>query len=681
MLSQIAERIRRSETVARAISDVGRQDRAVRLGGLAGSSAAVLASLIYRELGVTVAVVCPDQGEALREDLESLLGPEEVLYFPDWEVLPYDEFSPHEAIVGTRLRTLALLRDKRRAIVVIPVRAFIRMIIPSDDLGTNILSLAVKQSVRPEDLVALLLRAGYARVSVVEDIGTFATRGGIIDIYPQGLDNPVRVELLGDEIESIREFDPISQRSVRQIDSARVLPAREVILSDAAIANFMRALEGKHLRGQEIEDVVIHVKDRFFFDGLEAYAPHFFSERATISSYLPKETRLILVEPESLREKAEAVVAEAATRFKERKGTGRGLPAPEAVFGDLAEEVSRLGGVNAVEFSSLATTQGVTDLGFRSSEPFGGNLKVLQAATAEAASAGYRTYILCDNIGQVERLEEIISVEGGAVTIGVASLSEGFTLPDAKLRVITDREIFGRYKRKPRYPRFKGEGPLESYRALNVGDFVVHVNHGIGQYGGIERLTVEGRETECMLVHYQDGDKLFVPIDQLDLVQKYIGRDGEPPALSKLGGAGWERIKARTKKAIKEMAEELVRIYALRQARPGHAFKPDTRWQRELEASFIYDDTIDQARASEEIKRDMERPKPMDRLVCGDVGYGKTEVAIRAAFKAMMDGKQVAVLVPTTVLAQQHYYTFKERLADYPVTIEMLSRFRTAKEQ
>jgi transcription-repair coupling factor (superfamily II helicase) len=275
----------------------------------------------------------------------------------------------------------------------------------------------------------------------------------------------------------------------------------------------------------------------------------------------------------------------------------------------------------------------------------------------------------------------MILAEGGAVAIGVANLTEGFTFPDAKLQVITDREIFGRYKRKPRYPRFKGEGPIESYRALNLGDFVVHVNHGIGQYGGIERLTVEGRETECMLVHYQDGDKLYVPIDQLDLIQKYIGRDGEPPALSKLGGAAWERIKARTKKAIKQMAEELVRIYALRRARPGHAFKPDTRWQRELEASFIYEDTAAQARAAEEIKRDMERPKPMDRLVCGDVGYGKTEVAIRAAFKAMTEGKQVAVLVPTTVLAQQHYYTFRERLADYPMTVEMLSRFRTAKEQ
>ena len=681
MLSRIVDRIGRSPAIEGLLAAARTQAGPLRLGGLAGASAAIIISLIYRETGATVAVVCPDQAEALRDDLESLLGQEEVFHLPDWEVLPYDDVSPHEAIVGTRLRTLAQLADGGKGVVVIPLRAFLRMVIPPEDIRSSTLALAVGQQVKPETLIATLVQAGYCRAPVVEDVGTFATRGGIVDIYAQGHDNPVRLELLGDRVESLREFDPVSQRSVRKIDSARILPAREVVLSDPAIAHFFKALEGKRLKGSEVEDVVIHVKDRFFFDGIEAYAPHFFSEQATISSYLPGDARLVLIEPAELEEKARDLEAEAEARFKERKGAAAGLPAPDALFGSLAGEASRFEPSRTVEISQLGAAPGSVPLGFRSSEPFAGNLKVLQAATVEATEAGYTTYVLCDNVGQVERLEELISTEGGGVTVGVGSLTEGFVFPEAKLRVITDREIFGRYKRKPRYPRFKGEGPIESYRALSVGDFVVHVNHGIGQYGGIERLTVEGRETECLLVRYQDGDRLYVPIDQLDLVQKYIGRDGEPPALSKLGGAGWERIKARTKKAIKEMAEELVRIYALRQARPGHAFKPDTRWQRELEASFIYEDTADQARAAAEIKRDMERPKPMDRLVCGDVGYGKTEVAVRAAFKAMMDGKQVAVLVPTTVLAQQHYYTFKERLADYPIAIEMLSRFRTAKEQ
>jgi transcription-repair coupling factor (superfamily II helicase) len=222
---------------------------------------------------------------------------------------------------------------------------------------------------------------------------------------------------------------------------------------------------------------------------------------------------------------------------------------------------------------------------------------------------------------------------------------------------------------------------VESYRALNHGDFVVHIDHGIGRYGGVKRLVVDGRETECLLMNYQGGDRLYVPIDQMDLLQKYIGKDSEPPSLSKLGGASWERVKARTRKAIKQMAEELIKLYALRQARPGFAFSQDSTWQRELEASFIYEDTPDQVRSTQDIKTDMQADKPMDRLICGDVGYGKTEVAVRAAFKAVQDGKQVALLVPTTVLAQQHYHTFRERLADYPVRVEMLSRFRTRKEQ
>jgi transcription-repair coupling factor (superfamily II helicase) len=442
----------------------------------------------------------------------------------------------------------------------------------------------------------------------------------------------------------------------------------------------MKALKGRRIKGRKIEEVAIHVKDRFFFEGMEAYAPFFYSDETTLQDYLPADATCIILEKDALHEKAEAVKTEAENLFTEKHGRRAMLPAPERLFADIETELSRMGG-KTVEIYALKPEKDVVKLDFRSPESFGGSLKVLNSVLDSSVREGYDTFILCDNIGQVERLEEVVSGGDGHITIGVGNLRQGFVFPDAKLRVLTDHEIFGRYRRRPRYPRFRGEGPISSYRVLNPGDFVVHVNHGIGQYGGVQALTVEGRETECVLVYYQGGDKLFVPIDQLDLLQKYIGKDGEPPSLSKLGGVAWERVKQRTKKAIKEMAEELIRIYALRRARPGHAFKSDTRWQKELEASFIYEDTPDQVRATGEIKADMESRKPMDRLICGDVGYGKTEVAIRAAFKAVMDGKQVAVLVPTTVLAQQHYYTFTERLAEYPLVVEMLSRFRTRKEQ
>ncbi len=680
MLSSILEILKKSPSIERFLNAVESEQR-VEVGGLAGSSTSIIVGILFGRLLRSVFVVCPDEAESLKEDIEDVVGPENVVYFPDWEILPYDELSPHEAIVGQRLKALSDLLEGKKKIVVTSLRAFLRRIIPPEDLAKSLLRIRKGDTLELKDVVRNLVEAGFTRVAAVEEVGTFSVRGGIVDVYSPGLENPVRIELFGNEVESLREFDVISQRSVKHLDSVTIAPAREVVLNDESVERFLSSLRGKRLRGRRIEEVAIHVRDRFFFDGLEAYAPTFYSCEAALSSYLPSDALVVLIEPESLKDKAEYIVDEVRMRYQQAEGRKNHLPLPEKVLDSLDIAIDRVSGRKIVEISAFKPTPDAMHLDFRAPETFGGSLKVLRNVLEESIADGYRIYILCDNEGQVERLEEIISTDSDCVTIGVGALRQGFVFNEARLKVITDSDIFGRYKRRPRYPRFRGEGPIESYRALNVGDYVVHVNHGIGQYGGVERLVVEGRVTECLLVHYAGGDKLYVPIDQLDLLQKYIGKDGQPPNLSKLGGAGWERIKARTKKAIKEMAEELIRIYALRKARPGHAFKPDTHWQKELEASFIYEETPDQLRATEEIKRDMESDRPMDRLVCGDVGYGKTEVAIRAAFKAVMDGKQVAVLVPTTVLAQQHFYTFRERLAEYPVIVEMLSRFRTKRDQ
>jgi transcription-repair coupling factor (superfamily II helicase) len=295
--------------------------------------------------------------------------------------------------------------------------------------------------------------------------------------------------------------------------------------------------------------------------------------------------------------------------------------------------------------------------------------------------AEHELFLLCDNEGQAERLRELLDTDAAAVTVAVGALHEGFVLREARLVVFTDHELFNRYRRKRRYPRYRGAGPLEDFQALREGDVVVHVTHGIGRFVRLESIEVEGRRHDCVVVAYSGNDKLFVPTDQLDLLEKYVGKDGEVPKLDRLGGKEWARTKARTKKAIKEMAEELIQLYAARQSRPGHAFGPDTHWQQEIESSFLYEETPDQLRAIDDVKADLESDKPMDRLVCGDVGYGKTEVAVRAAFKVVMEGKQVGILVPTTLLAEQHLSTFRERFADFPVKVEMLSRFRTAAQQ
>ncbi len=363
------------------------------------------------------------------------------------------------------------------------------------------------------------------------------------------------------------------------------------------------------------------------------------------------------------------------------------VPAEEVSAASLssAEEVtgSSAGGAS----TGRIATNAIVTYAFHSEPqpPYAGSLERLRA-DLERLAATHDLFLLCDNEGQAERLRELLEADeaaGGpaAVSILVGGLHEGFVLSDARLVAFTDHELFNRYRRVRRYPRYRGAGPIEDYQALRVGDYVVHVQHGIGRYQGLEPVVVDDLRRDCLVVAYQGTDKLFVPSDQLDLLEKYVGKEGEVPRLDRLGGKEWARVKARAKKAIKDMAEELLQIYAARQAQPGHGFGPDTHWQRELETSFIYEETPDQAQAVADVKRDMERPRPMDRLVCGDVGYGKTEVAVRAAFKAVMDGKQVAVLAPTTLLAEQHLSTFRERVADFPVKVEMLSRFRTASQQ
>lgn len=677
MIRSILEILKRSQSLKRAIDQIRLQDD-VLLSGLVGSSLPVLVGILFETLRKDIMVVCPHDADEIRHDLESVVGSDLVNFFPDWGIDFYDDLSPNEEVIGLRLKTLGDLLTQRPTIVVTSPQAIARRIIPCQDLKSGCLHLAVGQAAGLGQVLGRLIEMGYTRVPVVEEKGFFAVRGGIVDVFPPSEQSPIRLEFYGDVIESLRRFDTSTQRSVETIEEAVILPAREILLDQASIERFTSHVPQKSK--PEIQRMLSHIRERFFFEGLEAYAPYFYSKPATLISYLPRGSLCVLVEPDEIRSAVQSQLEAAYQRYQERKADHGALPPPEVSLDSIDDLNKRMACQRRIGIVAIPTEKAI-QLPFRGVEPTGGSLRVLNSILDQSIKQGYRIYILCESQRQARSLEEVVDTRSQSVSIGVGSLKRGFVLDEINLKVITEADIFGDFVRRPRHVRFKGGIALESYRELDVGDYVVHVNYGIGRYGGIERLVIDGTETECIIIHYQGGDKIYVPIDHLDLVQKYIGKDGEPPALSKLGGLGWERVKARTKKAIKEMAEELIRIYAIRKARPGYAFKPDTLWQKQLEASFIWDDTPDQIRVTEEIKRDMESEKPMDRLVCGDVGYGKTEVAIRAAFKAVMDGKQVAVLVPTTVLAQQHFYTFKERLAEFPVVVEMLSRFRTAGEQ
>jgi len=413
---------------------------------------------------------------------------------------------------------------------------------------------------------------------------------------------------------------------------------------------------------------------------LEWLASLFELPQTTILDYLPFDCVVFLDEPPFIQNELDLIRTETEHLFGGAEKREEAVPEPEVLFDNLESFLARVCQFQVVENLSLGEEKESIKLGMTEPEVFGGNLDLLRSAIRDHKTQGQKVYIFCDNPGQRDRLSELLDHEAEGVNLEVGLLNSGFSFPQIDLVCLTDHQIFSRYLRRRRKRRFNEGIALSSYSALSVGDFVVHIDFGIGKYAGLESLLVDQRKRECLRLLYQGGDKLYVPIEEFNRVHKFVGKEGAP-TLSKLGGTSWEKLKKRTQKAIQDMAEELIELYAERKAKPGFAFSPDSLWQRELEASFIYEETPDQLSAIQAIKEDLEKKIPADRLICGDVGYGKTEVAIRAAFKCVMDGKQVAILVPTTILAQQHLVTFSERLMEYPVKVEMLSRFRSRKEQ
>ena len=655
-----------------------------RVSGLAGSSRSLLLAHAHRKRGGATLAVVEDTAaaEEMFEDVSSLLGPGDVALFPPWEVLPYDQVSPPGDLSGRRLDALRGLMENRPLFVVATVRAVMQRTMPPAVLAGSILHVAEGAAVPLSELTARCNRLGYERTDMVQAPGHFSVRGGIVDVYPHGMEQPCRIEFFGDEVESIRLFDIYTQRSSRNIRELTVLPNREMIdepeTRDDVVRRVRQAGESHAIDPSEL---VSHIEDGGLFEGSERYLPWFHPSAATIMNYLPDHTLIVRCEPDELEREAESFAEEYESTHMRRTEAGDLVPAPgEAILGwrDVKEESDYYGTMDMVRGARSA--RGWLAIGTEASGVYQGAMDVLRSRLEEWKADRARVVVVCDNEGQAERLREILGPDAPEIEMAVGPMHAGFILPDLPLVVLTDAEIFNRYRRRRRRV-FKEGVVIEDFTSLKEGDYVVHIDHGIGRYVGLKRIAVDDRERDCLTLIYAGDDRVFIPIEQLHRVQKYIGSDGEVPALSKLGGRAWEQAKTRTRKAVREIAEDLVKLYAARQLSPGFAFSADTPWQKEMEDSFIYEDTPDQEQASSDVKSDMEKAVPMDRLICGDVGYGKTEVAIRAAFKAVLDGKQVAVLAPTTILAQQHLTTFSERLADYPVNIRMLSRFIPPREQ
>ncbi|MER6104745.1 transcription-repair coupling factor [Streptomyces sp. NPDC001832] len=687
---------------------------------------------LAREAGRTVLAVTATGREAedLAAALRTLLPPDTIAEFPSWETLPHERLSPRSDTVGRRLAVLRRLAHPRKddpetgpvKVVVAPIRSVLQPQVKGlGDLEP--VALRIGQSADLGRTVDALAAAAYSRVELVEKRGEFAVRGGILDVFPPTEEHPLRVEFWGDDVEEIRYFKIADQRSLEIAEHGLwAPPCRELLLTDE-VRERAAALAELH---PELGELLGKIAEGIAVEGMESLAPVLVDDMELLLDVLPKGSMALVCDPERVRTRAADLVA-TSQEFLQASWAATAMSSADEVRSDKGGGGRRAG--QAPIDVGAASLRGIADVRDRARElgmmwwsvsPFAADdeldtdtLKLTMHApesyrgdTARALADtkgwiadGWRTVYVTEGQGLASRTVEVLSGEGVAarldpdladispsvVHVSCGAIDHGFVDPALKLAVLTETDLTGQRtatKDLGRMParRRKTIDPL----TLETGDYIVHEQHGVGRYIEMVQRTVQGATREYLLVEYapakrgQPGDRLYIPTDQLEQVTKYVG--GEAPTLHRLGGADWTKTKARAKKAVKEIAADLIKLYSARMAAPGHVFGPDTPWQRELEDAFPYAETPDQLTTIAEVKQDMEKSVPMDRLICGDVGYGKTEIAVRAAFKAVQDGKQVAVLVPTTLLVQQHHGTFTERYSQFPVTVRALSRFQSDSE-
>ncbi|WP_420452818.1 transcription-repair coupling factor [Ilumatobacter sp.] len=639
-------------------------------------------------------VACPTgtMARQLHDDLVQFLPVDDVALFPGWETLPFERVSPNVETMGQRLDVLWRLRDPERApkVIVAGVRGLLQKLGPGA-LEVEPIEIRPGGEVDPDALAARLVEFGYRREELVEHRGEFARRGAIIDVYPSTADAPIRIDLWGDEVDRLTRFAVSDQRSTVDLDHVRVFPARE-LTPTATVRERAAALVEREPWGREQWE---RLADGNHFDGMESWLPWLADDETLITDVLPDSAKVVLVEPRRMRDRAADLIAEEDDLARTLASTW--ARDPDKTFPRLHAEPDVLL-ARAGSFWSIDSTPESPDVDVVQAMGWGpvvGDGTGLTDRLSELLADGYRVVVAADGDGSARRLKSLLLDQGldlrirtstgdgdGAGielppggSIVVAPLQRGVTLGRAKVAIVAESDLTGR-RRAHRSARARKRGETAStFEDLTAGSFVVHHQHGVGVYEGMVKRAIGGVERDYLLLSYKGGDKLYIPSDQIDSIRQYVG--GEAPKLHKLGGSDFAKTKSRVKSEVRQIAQELVLLYQQRVTAEGHRFAQDTPWQAEMEEAFPFVETPDQARAIDDIKADMEREFPMDRLVCGDVGFGKTEIAIRAAFKAIQDGKQVAVLAPTTLLATQHGNTFADRFAGYPIRVEVLSRFLT----
>ncbi|MGE4282586.1 MAG: transcription-repair coupling factor [Clostridia bacterium] len=703
------------------LSSIKEKVKPVNIIGASDSQKAHLIYSLYEHTQRSCLVVTYNdlQAKKIYEDLLFFLG-ERVKLFPAKEFVFYDIEASSTDILQDRLKAInELCTDHEETIIIATVDAVQQYTIPKEVYINNSIIIEVGKEYNQNKIIEQLITIGYERVDMVEGKGQFSIRGGIVDVFPLISDYAYRIEFFGDEIDSIREFDVLSQLSIDKTNKINISPAREIIMGSNQVTQMtnkmteaLDKLEKKlsTVKNKEIiQSSIQHLnKDRekvqqqIYFPSIDKYLPFIYKDQPTILQYLSEDSIIFVDEPTRIKQKAETATFEYGETVKSMMEKGLLLEQTCELRLDYPELIYQLNNKMLIGLSVLShaspdyTPKRTINMVTKTLHSFHGKIEFLYDDLKEWKQKKYRIIVLSGtkNRGQqlVKALDEMglssiymnqieSIIQKGQIVITHGSLNKGFEYPLVGFVLISDKEIFRQERKLNKAKIRKSANRIKAFTDLNIGDYVVHQNHGIGQYIGIEKLIVEDAAKDYLKIKYQAEAFLYVPASQLDLIQKYVGAYGKSPRLNKLGGSDWAKAKSKVKNSVQELAKGLLELYAARQSITGYAFSADTPWQRQFEDTFHYEETPDQLRCIEEVKSDMEQAKPMDRLLCGDVGYGKTEVAIRSAFKAVMDEKQVAYLVPTTVLAQQHYSNFIQRMKDFPVKVEMLSRFRNASEQ
>lgn len=700
-----------------ALNDIEKNRFPLGIFGLSDSGRGYFINGIFEKTNKDVLIVTQSDIEAknIYEDL--LFYTPSVYYMPSREIVFYNVDAISGDLRWERLKVIREILNKNKKIIVSSIENLASFYIPAKLYRENILHFKVGDTYELSELSRKLVQCGYERCDIVENKGQFSLRGGILDVYSPVASESYRIEFFGDEVDSIRNFNVESQRSIDKAREIEIFPAKEIILDEDALKlgctniseDFKKISEvlKSTKKKEELENlkktvanILELLKETWSFETVDSFLPYFYDKGDSFLDYF-KDSIVICDDIQRCMGKMDSVYYEFDENYNTFLERGSILPRQAELL--ISKQIIK----EKIQNSRLITLN-IFSKSFKEFEPcelvsfsqislqhYNGQIGMLIDDILDKKSKKYKTLILSGTRPRGERLVKTLSdrgiesvykdtvrdIKAGEVVITFGNQQNGFEYPELKICAISDKQVFGQSKRKASRKKAKGIGKIKSFTELKIGDYVVHTNHGIGVYKGIKQLEIEGIKKDFLKLCYSGEDTLYVPVDQLDMVQKYIGSEGKAPKISKLSGSEWTKAKNKVKQAINEIAEDLLKLYAIRATLKGYSFSKDKGWQRQFEDEFPYEETPDQLDAIEDIKKDMESDKPMDRLLCGDVGYGKTEVAIRAAFKAVMDGKQVAFLVPTTILAEQHYTNMLQRFSDFPVKIDMVSRFRTPLQQ